>query len=227
MGQTRRLLRAAASVYGLGALVGGVPALLVVAVGWPLPRGLPSPDQVRAALGDGWRPDERFVLCLLALVFWVLWAQLLRHVGGQLRVELRARRAGLVAAPAVALATVSTTGGRGPSQRLARWLVSGLMMAGPLVPSAAMAGPAPRIPVVLDVSHAMADPVVGPTGAASAAEPGACCAGRPELRGSHLGRAPRLPVEHRRPLPRRSLPLDRDSRPERRAGAGRRPPPWR
>ena len=163
MGTPRRLLRAAGSVFGLGALAGGVPALLVLVVGWPLPHGLPKLDEVRTALADGWKPDERFVLGLLALVFWVLWAQVLRHVARQLGVELRARRN----APAAAVAEVAPVvfaidGRRGLSQRLASWLVGGLLLAAPLVPSAAMGAPAPRIPVVLSVTQAMADPLMSP-----------------------------------------------------------------
>ena len=43
MTRTRRLLRAAASFVGLVALVGGLPALLIGVVGWPLPRQVPGP----------------------------------------------------------------------------------------------------------------------------------------------------------------------------------------
>jgi hypothetical protein len=78
-------LRRAISVLGLAALVAGVPAVLVAVVGWPLPRGLPTPTQVAGALDDGWRPGGRFVVGVLALVGWALWAQLMRHVVAEVR----------------------------------------------------------------------------------------------------------------------------------------------
>ncbi|MFP5375340.1 MAG: hypothetical protein ACLGIO_00965 [Acidimicrobiia bacterium] len=83
----RRLLRALGALFGLGALVGALPALLVTLVGWPLPRSLPTPDQISTALGDGWRPDERFVMGLLALLLWLVWVQVLRHLFVQVRLH--------------------------------------------------------------------------------------------------------------------------------------------
>ena len=164
----RRLLRALVSLYGLGAVVGGVPALLVGVVGWPLPHGLPSPEAVGTALGDGWRPDDRFVMCFLALLLWVLWAQALRHVVGQVRLQLGVRRlaalTGEQARPQVAMADAAR---RGPLQRLVGWLVGGLMLASPLAPAAAVAAPSPPIPVVLSVTQAMADPLPNPAAAVS------------------------------------------------------------
>ncbi|HVM03351.1 MAG TPA: hypothetical protein VM263_11835, partial [Acidimicrobiales bacterium] len=178
MTTTRRLLRAMASLFGLGALVGGVPALLIGVVGWPLPHGLPTLDEVSTALGDGWRPDERFVMGFLALLFWVLWAQVLRHVLGQVRLQLRLRQAAATTGdqllPQVAFASATR---RGPVQRLVGWLVGGLMMASPILPTAAMAASAPRIPVVLSETQAMADPVAASapvaTAQATAPEPAA------------------------------------------------------
>jgi hypothetical protein len=160
MGGQPRLARAVASLVGLAALVVAVPALLVAMVGWPLPRGLPRLDQVRTALGDGWRPDEAFVGGLLALVVWVVWAQVMRHVAGQLRFELAARRAA-PAGPGPA-EPILRPGRGGLGQRLAGWLVGGLMMAAPLAPGVAVASPPARIPVVLSITQAMGDPLAGP-----------------------------------------------------------------
>jgi len=157
---TRRLLRAAASLFGLGALVGGLPALLVGAVGWPLPHGLPSPAELRAALDGGWRPGERFVLGLLAVLVWLLWAQILRHVLAQLRLQIRLQRAVATTGDALAVELAyASLPRRGLSQRVAGWLVGGLMMAGPLVPSAAMATPSRPVPVVMTVTRATAEPL--------------------------------------------------------------------
>lgn len=169
MRRTRRLLRALASLLGLAATMGGLPALLIGVVGWPLPRRLPTAEQVRSALGDGWRPDERFVLSVLALLLWLLWAQLLRHVLSQFRFQLRLQRAAIATGdeflPQVAF-TAAPRRGLGP--RIAGWLVGGLMMASPLLPSAATASPRRPVPVVMTVTRATADPLLSP---AATAEP--------------------------------------------------------
>ncbi|MBW3575865.1 MAG: LysM peptidoglycan-binding domain-containing protein [Actinobacteria bacterium] len=137
-----RLARMAMSVVGLVALVVGIPAVLVRFVGRPLPQAWPSLDEVRVALEDGWSPDERFVLGVLAIVVWVLWAQLLRHVVGQLVAQWRVRAGGEPSPEEV------TT--RGLAPRLARWLVAGLMASAPIIVARpGLAAGQPRIPVVL------------------------------------------------------------------------------
>ena len=143
-----RVLRALASVLGLAAAIAGLPALLVGVVGWPLPHGLPTLGELANAVGDGWRPGERFVLGVLALVAWALWAQLLRH----LVAEVRLRRAG----GPVPLGAMTETEGRGPSRRLAAWLVGGVMLAGPLTTAAVAV--TPRIPMVLSATRALDAP---------------------------------------------------------------------
>jgi len=145
-GTLRRLPRAAASAVGLAAAVAAVPALLVTLVGNPFPAGLPSWAETQTALADGWKPSDRFVLGVLALVLWVVWAQLMRHVAAEVRAQLSARH-GQVGAP------VLETGRRGLSRRVAGWLVGGLMAGGPLLPTTAFAVPAP-LPAVLVATHA-------------------------------------------------------------------------
>ena len=54
----------------------GIPALLCRAAGWPLPRRLPSLSPIGDALNGGWRPDDHFVVSVLAVVAWVVWAQI-------------------------------------------------------------------------------------------------------------------------------------------------------
>ncbi len=162
MTDTWRVRRRAAPALGLVGLVAGVPALLVGVVGWPLPHGLPSADAVRSALSDGWQPDARFVLGVLAVVLWVLWAQLMRHVVFQVRVQLQTRRAGGFNTDDVSPLAASTSDRRrGLGPLVARWLVTGIMAVGPLLPHPATAAPAPRIPVVLMATNAMAASIPG------------------------------------------------------------------
>ncbi|KUN08776.1 hypothetical protein AQI95_07135 [Streptomyces yokosukanensis] len=94
------------------ALVVGVPGALAVFVGWPLPHGMPSRD---------WLTQEITVqtfLHVLTVVVWFAWAQFTACV----LVEIRA-----------ALSGVGLPGrvpGAGPSQLLARQLVTALLLVG-------------------------------------------------------------------------------------------------
>lgn len=76
------------------ALVLGVPAALGAWVGWPLPRGVPNVDEITSALRDTYIPDT-FLVKGLALVCWVVWAQLV----ASLVVEAVACARGRAAAP--------------------------------------------------------------------------------------------------------------------------------
>ncbi len=160
-----RLPRVVASIAGLVGLVVGLPALLVTVVGWPLPHGLPELSVIRAALGDGWRPDDRFVLGVLAVVAWVLWAQLVRHLVAEARRQHRAR-------PGRSPAMVAPVVRSGQSRRLAGWLVGGLMLAGPLQTAATAS---PQLGAVLSFAQAVdptpSVPHSATVPAASAAEP--------------------------------------------------------
>lgn len=155
----KRLARPLASVVGLVALVAGVPALLITVVGWPLPHNLPALSEVRSALGDGWRPGQRFVLGVLGLVTWLLWAQMTRHVVAEIR--LLRRDAFFESMPA-------SSGHRGPSGRLAAWLVGGLVLLGPVT---AVASSPPAIPVVLAASRALDSPAGPPIAPLPPAQP--------------------------------------------------------
>ena len=146
-GTLRRLPRAAASAVGLTAAVAAIPALLIILVGNPLPAGLPSWAETQTALADGWKPPDQFVLGVLALILWVLWAQLMRHVAAEVRAQLATRHR-QVGAPLL------ETGRRGLSRRAAGWLVGGLMAAGPLLPTASFAAPAP-LPALVVPTHTM------------------------------------------------------------------------
>ena len=73
----RRLVdfaRGVAALLATLAVLGGLPAGLTALVGWPLPTELPSMELVRRHLDNGDLPDL-FVIKLLALIVWLLWAQ--------------------------------------------------------------------------------------------------------------------------------------------------------
>lgn len=145
--------RRVVSLLGLVVVVAGIPALLVRFVGWPLPHGWPSPGDVGSALEDGWVPGERFVVGVLAVLVWIIWAQLVRHIVAELADRRRLRSDGL---------EVTTVPGArtGLTPRVAAWLVGGLMLASPLSASAAPAPP-PAIGVMLSATRAL-DPLVLP-----------------------------------------------------------------
>ncbi len=153
--------RQAVSAVGLVAVVAGIPAVLVGVAGWPLPRRWPGIDEVGSALENGWRPDQAFVFGVLAVLGWLVWAQLVRHV----MVELAAhRRIVAIGEPAAA---PPTRHGLGPG--VARWLVVGLFVAGPVHPGTELAG-RPAIPVVLHETRVL-EPLMVATAAPVASEP--------------------------------------------------------
>src|SRR5204863_1561026 len=75
-------------------LLVGVPLVLAALAGWPLPRALPNPSQIRDALDNGWAPSGTFVLKTVALVAWLAWCQIAASVIGELASALRGRPGG-------------------------------------------------------------------------------------------------------------------------------------
>jgi DNA-binding SARP family transcriptional activator len=74
MHRLRDAVRAAGAAAVLVALIVGVPAALMIAVGWPLPSALPDLDHVGRALTDG-AVDDRTIVKAVALVVWLAWLQ--------------------------------------------------------------------------------------------------------------------------------------------------------
>ena len=74
MERIRDVGKGAAALGALLALIFGVPLALVAAVGWPLPRSVPSWDALSEALTLG-RVDESTVFKVVALVVWLAWLQ--------------------------------------------------------------------------------------------------------------------------------------------------------
>jgi DNA-binding SARP family transcriptional activator/nucleoid-associated protein YgaU len=120
------------SMAAAAGLLVGPPVALATFVGWPLPRRLPSRSGAEQAIRIG-IPDEVLVNGL-AVVIWLVWAQLAVAVLAEVVATMRGR-------PTARLPLMP-----GMQQAAAR-LVSGmLMMAGTLHPSAAGAAPPPSIP---------------------------------------------------------------------------------
>jgi DNA-binding SARP family transcriptional activator/nucleoid-associated protein YgaU len=69
----RQVVKGLAATLALTALVAGVPAGLAVAVGWPLPAGIPSIEEINEAARSG--VDDMVVVKALALLGWIAWLQ--------------------------------------------------------------------------------------------------------------------------------------------------------
>lgn len=73
--RTIEAVRGAIALLLLAGLLVGVPAALIVIVGWPLPTGLPDWTSFERALTTG-ELDTWTLVKALALVVWIAWAQL-------------------------------------------------------------------------------------------------------------------------------------------------------
>jgi DNA-binding SARP family transcriptional activator/nucleoid-associated protein YgaU len=141
--------RAAAVVRFVGglALLAGIPVALVVTVGWPLPRQVPSLEQLREAFDRRGVPVE-VLIKTLAVIMWVAWAQLAVAVIAETVAATRGRQAGRAAVlPGV--------------QVLARHFVASgalvLSLVGPWRPASAAAGV-----TRLDAIHQQSPPIEAP-----------------------------------------------------------------
>jgi nucleoid-associated protein YgaU/DNA-binding SARP family transcriptional activator len=76
---------------GLVVLV-GVPAALIITVGWPLPRSIPSLAQIGSAFDRHGVPVD-VVINTLAVIVWVAWAQLVWAVAAETAAAIRGRQA--------------------------------------------------------------------------------------------------------------------------------------
>lgn len=86
----RELVRGLASAASLCGLLVGVPLLLILGVGWPLPQGTQSGSEVLTALKTGAIPPS-LILKPISLVVWVLWLQMLAGVGVELWAHFHGR----------------------------------------------------------------------------------------------------------------------------------------
>lgn len=127
---------ALASVAG-GGLVLGIPYLLVRFVGNPIPDRLPVWDEVILSLQSR-ELDDSVVVQILALVIWVVWAQLLIS----LLVEVRAALQGV---------KTSAIRGFGATQWLARRIVAQFTLASTLFVQSAAGVALPPMPALAEV----------------------------------------------------------------------------
>ncbi len=116
-----------------------LPGVLIVVVGWPLPTALPGPGALTTAIEQR-NVAAEVVVNSLAVVVWILWAQLMWALvwesvvnGRRLARGLRSRPAPLVAAPLNALAVR---------------LVSGMLAASVVVTTAATSLSLPTTPTL-------------------------------------------------------------------------------
>ena len=85
------------TIRGVGALIIvlafiiGVPTGLVAFVGWPLPTSLPTLDQIQLAFRSG--IDPQLLINALAVVVWIVWAQLVTALIAESIAAVRGRTA--------------------------------------------------------------------------------------------------------------------------------------
>jgi len=143
------------------ALVLVVPYLLVRYIGNPLPDAIPAWDEVVLSLQSR-QVDDSLVVQALAVVVWVVWAQLLMS----LIVEVRAAAHGV---------KTSAVRGLGATQWLARRLVAQFTLATTVFVQANVGLALPSTPALADVVPAevvVEEPVRGPTPVVDAAPQG-------------------------------------------------------
>ncbi len=156
MARLTNRIRSLAALLALFALLVGVPMLLALVAGWPLPRRAPDWSRISTAVQQGDIPGET-VIKVLAVLVWIAWAQLAWAVVWELMVNVPRSNRGQLAQPAP---LVPTGVGRGIGRLVALALSIGITLASTPTPSlarpAAAVAMAPRAPsastVVLDAS---------------------------------------------------------------------------
>ena len=143
MATATRLVRGLGASAVLAALLVGVPTLLALAVGWPLPRAVPAWADVRATFAGDLPLDPNTVWKVLACVVWIAWAQIAVAVA----VETAALARGGIASPIRGLALMQSL--TGPLLSAAALLLpnsvgqTGQPGSAATVPTPAMAHPSP------------------------------------------------------------------------------------
>lgn len=164
-----RLVKGTVALVAVVLVAVGVPVALAVAVGWPLPHGVPDVGAAVDTVAGRVPLDPDLLWNVLAVGIWVAWFQLM----AALAVEVRAVLAGSVA-PRVA--------GLGAMQHVAGAMVGSIMLLWPSAMPAAASGSlaeaaelmnptlsVPRVHLVVDDTPAQAVPTEQATQAAPAA----------------------------------------------------------
>jgi len=92
-------LRSLAALMVLVAIIVGVPTLLALVAGWPLPRIVPDWSRISTAVQQGDIPGET-VIKVLAVLVWIAWAQLVWAIGWELSINVPRSNRGQRAKPA-------------------------------------------------------------------------------------------------------------------------------
>lgn len=156
MARLTHRLRSLAALLALFALLVGVPMLLALVAGWPLPGRAPDWSRISTAVEQGDIPGET-VIKVLAVLVWIAWAQLAWAIVWELVVNVPRSNRGQLAQPAP---LVPSGLGRGIGRLVALALSIGITLASTPTPSlarpAAAVAMAPRAPsastIVLDAS---------------------------------------------------------------------------
>lgn len=133
---------------GSGAVLLGLvvvwPALLWTVAGWPLPTTIPHPRAIQVAFDQRHLPGE-VVVAVLAVMLWLLWAQLMWALLWELVVNGRRLARGSRSAPAPFVI--------GPLNSLVAKLVSGVVAAGIMAGSSNAVVALPADPIVASVDE--------------------------------------------------------------------------
>jgi DNA-binding SARP family transcriptional activator len=108
MTRLRALARTLCAVVALAGVVVGVPVALAVGVGWPLPRQVPSLDELGRAL-SGSAISDGAIVGVLAAVLWLAWAMFMACLVVEVVAALRGRQARIPLAGSFARWLVAST----------------------------------------------------------------------------------------------------------------------
>lgn len=139
MARLTNRIRSLAALLALFALLVGVPMLLALVAGWPLPRRAPDWSRISTAVQQGDIPGEA-VIKVLAVLVWIAWAQLAWAIVWELVVNVPRSNRGQLAQPAP---LVPPGVGRGIGRLVALALSIGITLASTPAPS--LARPAPAV----------------------------------------------------------------------------------
>ena len=153
-GTTHRILAGLGAVTSLTVVLVGVPAILAVLAGWPLPRTLDI-DQVKAVLGSRAELPSATLVKAVAVVGWIAWLEIALAIVAETTARLRGRTVPRLRLP-----------GAGGAQLLAAHLVTGVL----LLTGTRPAAPVPH-PLTAVLTVASASPAVPPAPEPTVASP--------------------------------------------------------